>query len=72
MVVLSTASPFKFPRDVLTALGQMAPAGDFAAMAALEAAAGVQAPQSLRALAELPVRFTQVIEPGEIRAAALQ
>ena len=72
MVVLSTASPFKFPRDVLTALGQTAPAGDFAAMAALEAAAGVQAPQSLRALADLPVRFTQVIEPGEIRAAALQ
>ena len=72
MVVLSTASPFKFPRDVLTALEQTAPAGDFAAMAALEAAAGVQAPQSLRALAELPVRFTQVIEPGEIRAAALQ
>ena len=28
--------------------------------------------ESLRALAELPVRFTQVIEPGEIRAAALQ
>ena len=41
-------------------------------MAALEAAAGVLAPQSLRALAELPVRFTQVIGPGEIRAAVLQ
>ena len=37
MVVLSTASPFKFPRDVLTALGGEAPASDFAAMAALPA-----------------------------------
>ena len=28
MVVLSTASPFKFPRDVLTALGGEAPASE--------------------------------------------
>ena len=35
MVVLSTASPFKFPRDVLAALGETAPESDFAAMAAL-------------------------------------
>ena len=44
MVVLSTASPFKFPRDVLAALGETAPESDFAAMAALTAKTGAVAP----------------------------
>ena len=35
MVVLSTASPFKFPRSVLEALGHTAPENDFEAMQAL-------------------------------------
>ena len=72
MVVLSTASPFKFPRDVLTALGETAPESDFAAMAALTAKTGAAAPASLRELDRLPVRFNTVIEPAEIRAAALR
>ena len=72
MVVLSTASPFKFPRDVLTALGETAPESDFAAMAALTAKTGAAAPASLRELDKLPVRFNTVIEPAEIRAAALR
>ena len=72
MVVLSTASPFKFPRDVLAALGETAPESDFAAMAALTAKTGAVAPASLRELDKLPVRFNTVIEPAEIRAAALR
>lgn len=72
MVVLSTASPFKFPRDVLAALGENAPESDFAAMAALTAKTGAAAPASLRELDKLPVRFNTVIEPAEIRAAALR
>ena len=72
MVVLSTASPFKFPRDVLAALGETAPESDFAAMAALTAKTGAAAPASLRELDRLPVRFNTVIEPAEIRAAALR
>ena len=72
MVVLSTASPFKFPRDVLSALGETAPESDFAAMAALTAKTGAAAPASLRELDKLPVRFNTVIEPAEIRAAALR
>ena len=44
MVVLSTASPFKFPRDVLAALGETAPESDFAAMAALTAKTGAAGP----------------------------
>ena len=72
MVVLSTASPFKFPRDVLAALGTQAPEGDFAAMSALTEATGEEAPVSLRQLDKLPVRFTEVIAPDAIRAAALR
>ena len=72
LAVLSTASPFKFPRDVLTALGETAPESDFAAMAALTAATDVPAPESLRVLDTLPVRFTAAIDPADIRAAALR
>ena len=72
MVVLSTASPFKFPRDVLTALGEEAPASDFAAMAALTAETGAEAPASLRELDKLEVRFKTVLQPADIRTAALR
>lgn len=72
MVVLSTASPFKFPRDVLTALGVEAPASDFAAMAALTAGTGAEAPASLRELDKLEVRFKTVLQPADIRTAALR
>ena len=72
MVVLSTASPFKFPRDVLTALGVEAPASDFAAMAALTAGTGTEAPASLRELDKLEVRFKTVLQPADIRTAALR
>lgn len=72
MVVLSTASPFKFPRDVLAALGTQAPESDFAAMSALTEETGEEAPVSLRQLDKLPVRFTEVIAPDAIRAAALR
>ncbi len=71
MVVLSTASPFKFPRDVLAALGVKVPESDFSAMTALTAHTGCQAPESLRVLSSLPVRFTAVIDPAAIRDAAL-
>ena len=72
MVVLSTASPFKFPRDVLTALGETAPASDFAAMAALTAKTGTEAPASLSELDKLEVRFKTVLQPADIRTASLR
>ncbi|MGN0651428.1 MAG: threonine synthase [Gemmiger sp.] len=72
MVVLSTASPFKFPRDVLKALGEQLPEGDFAAMDALASATGCEAPKSLSALKEMPVRFDRTIDPADIRTAALK
>lgn len=71
MVVLSTASPFKFPRSVLEALGHTAPENDFEAMSALEAATGRTAPASLAALRTKAERFHAVIRPEHIAQVAL-
>ena len=71
MVVLSTASPFKFPRSVLAALGHAAPENDFEAMQALEQATGRTAPASLAGLRQKPERFDAVIDPSQIAAVAL-
>ena len=71
MVVLSTASPFKFPRSVLEALGRTAPENDFEAMQQLEAATGHAAPASLAALRQKAERFDTVIDPAQIAEVAL-
>lgn len=71
MVVLSTASPFKFPRSVLAALGTDAPENDFEAMQALEARTGCAAPQSLAGLKQKAERFSAVIDPQQIAQVAL-
>ena len=72
MVVLSTASPFKFPRSVLEALGHAAPANDFEAMQRLEEATGCTAPASLSALRQKAERFHTVIDPEQIAQVALR
>jgi threonine synthase len=61
-VLLSTASPYKFPRAVLEALGEPAPASDFACMDALATLSGTPAPEALRGLEKAQVRFTDVID----------
>ena len=66
MVVLSTASPYKFPRDVLAALGAAVPQSDFAAMDGLKELTNVPVPNSLAALRGRQERFNQVIEPSQI------
>jgi len=66
MVVLSTASPYKFPRDVLAALGVAVPQSDFAAMDGLKKLTNVPVPNSLAALRGRQERFNQVIEPSQI------
>ena len=71
MVVLSTASPFKFPCSVLKALGHAAPENDFEAMQQLEEATGHAAPESLAALRQKTERFDVVIDPAQIAKVAL-
>ncbi len=62
MVVLSTASPYKFPEAVLKAIGQI-PAGDgFDQMEQLNAVTGVAIPKNLANLRTKQERHTGVIE----------
>ena len=66
LVVLSTASAYKFPAAVLDALGQ-APAGDeFTVMEQLQALTGVPMPKNLAGLREKEVLHRDVIEKDEI------
>ena len=65
-VIVSTASPFKFAGSVLEALGGPAPADEFAALDALQAAAGIPCPVPLRGLRERPVRFTETCAPARM------
>lgn len=67
-VVLSTASPYKFCRDVCDALGIEATGSDFDCMRALEEKSGVAAPKALSALEGAQVRFEDVIEAGDMPA----
>ena len=61
-VLLSTASPYKFPRAVLEALGEDAPADDFACMRKLEEVTGTTAPAQLEALEGALERFSDVVD----------
>ena len=59
-VVLSTASPYKFPRAV--ALGLFCPPDDFACMNVLEKATGTVAPAQLSELQQKPVLHDAVVD----------
>ena len=62
MVVLSTASPYKFPSAVLSALEDAAEMDEFAQMERLQAVSGVPVPENLAGLQQKKERHTGVIE----------
>ncbi len=62
MVVLSTASPFKFPAAVLSAIGGDLTGDEFQQMERLSQLSGVPVPQNLAGLREKEERHTGVIE----------
>ena len=64
-VVLSTASPCKFPACVLTALGQSVPQDAQAQLDALTSL-GAPLPRALDGVLQLPVRFSDVIDPQDM------
>lgn len=66
-VLLSTASPYKFPRVVNEALGLDASGTDFECMDTLAAATGTTAPAALRGLENADVRFKDVIAIDDMR-----
>ena len=61
LVVLSTASPYKFPAAVLDALGCKDSADEFTQMEQLESVTGVKMPENLRGLREKAELHTAVI-----------
>ena len=61
-VLLSTASPYKFPRVVNEALGWDASGSDFDCMDVLTEHSGTTAPKALRGLEQADVRFTDVVD----------
>ncbi len=62
MVVLSTASPYKFPAAVLGAIGEETGENEFAMMERLHAVTGTEIPKNLRGLEGRPILHTDVID----------
>lgn len=72
VVVLSTASPYKFPAAVLSALGEEGSADEFEVMQRLHDLTHVPIPKHLASLREKPVRHTDVIDREEMQRYVLQ
>ena len=66
MVVLSTASPYKFPAAVLAAVGGDTSGSEFDQMARLSAMTGVPIPKNLAGLQGKPERHTGVINKEDM------
>ena len=66
MVVLSTASPYKFPAAVLTAIGGDTSGDEFTQMARLSQITGVPVPKKLASLQGKPEKHTQVIDKDKM------
>ena len=68
VVILSTASPYKFPAAVLNAIGVKCDGDEFAMMDALEEATKVPMPANLRGLKQRCVRHTDICAPADMLA----
>ncbi|MCI8590581.1 MAG: threonine synthase [Clostridiales bacterium] len=71
LLVVSTASPYKFAPSVLTALGQEIPENEFDSIDALMEATGTKAPAPLLCLKDKKIRFEQTIEADAMESAVL-
>ncbi|MBP3652630.1 MAG: threonine synthase [Clostridia bacterium] len=65
-VVLSTASPYKFPYSVLEALDEAVPADAAEQIALMEKISGTKIPAALAGVLEKDVRFKDVVAPEEM------
>ena len=65
-VILSTASPYKFPAAVCSALGIPAGADEFSQMDTLETVSGVPMPENLRGLRERQVLHDDCVAPADM------
>jgi threonine synthase len=69
MVVASTASPYKFAKDVYFAVSKSQPTDDLSALDELSALTRTDIPYPLAGLAERKIRFTDVIGAADMTAA---
>ena len=72
MVILSTASPYKFPVAVLAAIGGDTSGDEFDIMDRLHEMTGVPVPPNLSGLREKKVLHTDVIDKEDICKYVLQ
>lgn len=69
-VVVSTASPYKFARDVAAALGSAPESDEPAALLShLSSITGTSAPRPLSETVGRPVRFSRVVDPADMISA---
>ncbi len=69
VVVVSTASPYKFAADVYSAIGGKPNPDPFKTIEMLEEETALPVPDSITELKNLPKRFTGVIEPSDAKQA---
>ena len=72
MVVVSTASPYKFPQDVMYAITGNDIKDSFKAIKHLNIATAMKVPASLSKLRDKPVRFTAVSDRDKLYAEVLK
>ncbi len=66
MLVVSTASPYKFAADVLASFGKTAEGDEFAAIKELENHTGAPVPAPIKDLMGKTARFTKIIEKDDM------
>ena len=66
VVILSTASPYKFPAAVLSAVGLPCDGDEFDMMEALEAGTKMPMPENLRGLRSRPVLHRDCVAPADM------
>ena len=72
-IIASTASPYKFSASVLEAIeGAQSAADEYEQVAHLAEVSGLPVPQSLAALKDKPVRFSEVIEKNDMESYVLK
>lgn len=71
MVVISTASPYKFPAAVLSAIGQNPADDDFEQLQQLYNVSGIEIPPNLANLKEMPVLHKSIIDVTDMETFSL-
>ena len=72
IITASTASPYKFARDVYKSLTDSLPTGDLEALEELNALTGEAIPYPLVDIDKRKVRFENVIDIGDMTSEVLQ